>query len=45
MLLNREELLDALEAKRKECLSASEREGFDLAYSIVESMATEPEEA
>lgn len=44
MFLNREELLDLLDAKRKECLLENERIGFDLAYSVVESMATEPDE-
>ena len=43
MLLNREELLDALDAKRKECHLENEYIGFDLAYSIVESMGTEPD--
>ena len=43
MLLNREELLDALDAKRKECRLENERIGFDLAYSIVESMGTVPD--
>ena len=43
MLLNREELLDALDAKRKECHLENERIGFDIAYSVVESMGTEPD--
>ena len=43
MFLNREELLDALDAKRKECRLENERIGFDLAYSVVESMGTVPD--
>lgn len=42
-LLNRNELLDALEAERKECRLENERSGFERAYNIVECMGTEPD--